>query len=153
MKNRFLLLAMGAFAMTTACLDVGAPKASDPATETFAPSLGVNISQMQRTASGTYYKDVTLGTGATLDVTKSSGVVVDYFGYLKDGTRFGADTNATLLWSQNVIYGFVDGVQGMAIGGERKIVIPSELAYGNSSTGPIPPNATLVFDIKLRGIK
>ena len=150
MLNRLLLL-VGSLSLV-ACLDVAGPKPSDPATETFAPSLGVNISQMQRTPSGTYYKDLTVGTGATLNALTATSVVVDYLGYLSNGTRFGADTNATLPLN-NLVYGFVDGIQGMSVGGERLVVIPSELGYGNSTVGPIPPNSTLVFDIKLRGVQ
>jgi FKBP-type peptidyl-prolyl cis-trans isomerase len=150
--KKFLLM-FAAAASLTACLDVGAPQASDPATETFAPSLGVNISQMQRTASGTYYRDIKLGTGASFNALTASSITVDFFGYLKDATRFGADTNSTIPLNSGLIYGFVDGIQGMQAGGERLIVIPSELGYGNSSTGPIPANATLIFDITLRAFQ
>ena len=117
--------------------------------EAFAASLGVNIPQMTKTPGGDYYKDITLGTGTTL--TNQANVVVDYVGYLKNGVQF--DSGSAVPFDlRRLVFGFGDGMIGMKVGGERLIVIPSDNGYGPYSNGPIPPNSTLVFDVKLRSI-
>jgi peptidylprolyl isomerase len=153
--KRFLI-AVGILSLT-ACLDVAGPEVSDPTKETFAASLGVNVAQMQRTPSGTYYKDLTVGTGTALaNPTVNTQVTVDYSGWLKDGTLFDSGTGSKFPLG-GVIIGFVDGIVNMKVGGERLIVIPSELGYGNSTQSggkaTIPPNSTLVFKITLKAIE
>jgi FKBP-type peptidyl-prolyl cis-trans isomerase FkpA len=153
--KRFLM-AVGLLSLA-ACLDVAGPELSDPAKETFAASLGVNIAQMQRTTSGTYFKDLTVGTGTALsNPTVNTLVTVDYAGYLKDGTLFDSNTNSKFALG-GVIFGFVDGMVNMKVGGERLIVIPSELGYGSATqTGgkaTIPANSTLVFRVTLKAIE
>lgn len=150
MKRLFLLLGTLALA---GCLDTTGPNPSDPATETFAPSLGVNISSMTVTQNGTYFKDEVVGTGTALTNPQTTTTVnVDYTGYLTDGTIFDANTSSSFQLG-GVIFGFVDGMVGMAPGGTRLIVIPSDLAYGNSTQTTarttIKPNSTLVFRVKL----
>jgi FKBP-type peptidyl-prolyl cis-trans isomerase len=159
MMKRALLL-FGALVLT-GCLDTTAPKGSDPANETFAPTLGVNIAQMQKTASGTYYQDLTVGTGAALSnttATVNTQVTFDYTGWLSNGTQFDAGTNAGPVALGGLVFGFVDGMLGMNVGGVRLIVIPSDLGYGNSAQSTasgvtIPANATLVFKVKLNSIQ
>ena len=137
----------------TACLNlnVDSPTASnnpsDPATETFASSLHVNIATMQQTASGVFYRDTTVGTGDQL--TSQSKAVVSYLLFLKTGTLVAQRLSETEDLT-NTIAGFKDGIIGMRVGGERIIVIPSALAYGPRTDLPaIPPNSTLIFDVKL----
>jgi FKBP-type peptidyl-prolyl cis-trans isomerase FkpA len=148
-----LLLLFGALTLS-GCLDATTgPTTSDPATETFATSLGVNISQMTKTTAGTYYKDEFVGTGTQLTTPQTTtSVNVDYSGYLTNGTLFDTNTGTSFPLG-GVIVGFVDGMIGMRVGGTRLIVIPSALGYQNSTqTTPratIPPNSTLVFRIKL----
>ena len=57
------------------------------------------------------------------------------------------------LGAGQVIRGWDQGVAGMRVGGQRRLVIPPELAYGSSGRGTIPPNATLVFDITLNSVR
>jgi FKBP-type peptidyl-prolyl cis-trans isomerase len=130
-------------------LDVPEPEShpSDPATEAFASGLNIDIATMQRTASGVYFKDATVGTGVVL--TAKRAVLIDYNAYLRNGVRIDQGVSASIDLA-NAIQGFGDGMLGMKVGGERWLVIPSILAYGNRNDIPdIPPNSTLVFDIRL----
>ena len=128
----------------------GLPPGSNPATETFAASLGINIASMSKTAKGVYFQTIKIGTGDVIS-TQSDTIIVSYAGYLTDGTLF--EQNARYAVTVNAIPGFLDGIQGMAGGGERKIVIPSDLAYGSQTIRnadlsiKIPRQSTLIFDI------
>jgi FKBP-type peptidyl-prolyl cis-trans isomerase len=130
---------------------LGAGTPSDPATETFDPSLAVDLAASQRTESGVYYRDIRTGTGEV--AAAEDGVTITYVGRLKDGTLFDSRSAPAAFPLALFIRGFRDGVVGMRVGGVRKIVIPSELAYGwegrPDANPPIPRNATLVFDVEL----
>jgi FKBP-type peptidyl-prolyl cis-trans isomerase len=85
---------------------------------------------------------------------------VHYTGRLTDGTKFDSsyDRGQPIdfsLGSGVVIKGWDQGIEGMKVGGKRKLTIPPDLAYGARGTpgGPIPPNATLVFDVELVGVR
>jgi FKBP-type peptidyl-prolyl cis-trans isomerase len=149
-KLAFLLLTVGAAA---ACKNdvLGAGPPSNPATETFAASLGVDIASSTRTESGVYYRDVRVGTGE--QAAAADQVTITYAGYLKDGTLFDSRSTPTQLALAATVPGFRDGIVGMRGAGVRKIVIPSALAYTwegrPNATVPIPRNATLVFDVEL----
>jgi len=146
------LVALTSIASLTGCLnlDVEQPSdaPSDPASETFAPSLGVDISTMQRTPSGVYYKNGPLGAGKA--VSGLGTVIVSYIGYLKNGAIFQQGDNVQIVLA-NEIVGLQEGLQGMLEGGERLLVIPSALAFG-SSTGAVPPNSTVVYDIVVHSV-
>jgi FKBP-type peptidyl-prolyl cis-trans isomerase FkpA len=106
--------------------------------------------------SGVKYKELTIGKGDQALLGKT--VVVKYTGYLTDGTKFdsSADQGKPLeftLGKGEVIEGFDDGVFGMKVGGKRQLVIPPEVGYGEAGSGKIPPNATLVFVVKLEEVK
>ncbi len=98
------------------------------------------------------------GTGAS--ITNGQTAVVDYVGKLSDGTIFDASKNhgdgsfSFSLGAGQVIKGWDEGVLDMKVGESRTLTIPPDLAYGPSGIPPvIPPNATLVFDVTLLGIK
>lgn len=156
-RSGFLLgpIALTAAAVIACNNDVtGLEPPSDPATETFAPALGVDIPSMSRTADGVYFAEVAVGTGPEVIATTDS-VFVTYSGYLKDGSLFDSGTNVKFTLA-NVIPGFKSGLFGMKEGGRRKLVIPSALGYGSQSqrdpaTGKItiPRQSTLVFDVHL----
>ncbi len=155
--KRLLLLVAATLSMT-ACLDSTAPNPSDPRTETFASSLGVDISKMQVTSNGTFYRDEVLGTGTALtNPTTLTKVNVDYTGYIPNGSSFGSATAVDLTLG-GLIPGFIDGIIGMNVGSTRLIVIPSDLGYGNASQKDgngnvvIPANSTLIFRVKLNSI-
>jgi FKBP-type peptidyl-prolyl cis-trans isomerase FkpA len=107
------------------------------------------------TASGLQYEEITVGTGAT--ATAGNLVSVHYTGWLTDGTKFDSskDRNEPFdfnLGAGQVIKGWDEGVQGMQVGGVRKLTIPAALGYGaRGAGGVIPPNATLVFEVEFLG--
>ncbi|WP_153111776.1 FKBP-type peptidyl-prolyl cis-trans isomerase [Propionivibrio limicola] len=108
------------------------------------------------TESGLQIEDVNVGDG---DEAKAGQFVsVHYTGWLTNGTKFDSskDRNQPFqfpLGAQHVIAGWDEGVQGMRIGGVRKLTIPAHLGYGaRGAGGVIPPNATLVFEVELLGI-
>ncbi len=102
--------------------------------------------------------DLVVGTGT--QAATGDRVTVAYTGWLYDasradgkGTQFDSRTSFTFTIGTGVIRGWSQGVAGMRVGGQRRLVIPPELAYGSSSPGPgIPPNSTLVFDITLLSV-
>jgi len=117
---------------------------------TFAAGLGVNLAASTKTASGLYYRDVVVGSGATAIAGHTIGM--HYSGALANGTIFDANgTNATpfsfVLGQGQVIAGWDEGIVGMQVGGTRQLVIPPSLGYGPSGNGPIPGNAILVFTV------
>ena len=102
--------------------------------------------------------DVRVGTGA--DATSGSTITVNYTGWLYDasktngkGLQFDTSVGGTpfsfALGLGQVITGWDQGLPGMKVGGLRRLVIPPSLAYGAVRYGPIPPDATLVFEIEL----
>jgi FKBP-type peptidyl-prolyl cis-trans isomerase FkpA len=102
--------------------------------------------------------EVTLGDGDV--AAKGKTVSVHYTGVLADGKKFDSSLDRGrpiefVLGAGRVIAGWEQGIAGMKVGGKRKLTIPPELAYGARGTpgGPIPPNATLVFDVELVAIK
>jgi FKBP-type peptidyl-prolyl cis-trans isomerase FkpA len=108
------------------------------------------------TASGLVYEDLTEGQGDT--ASAGQRVSVHYTGWLTDGTKFDSskDRNDPFdfpLGAGHVIRGWDEGVQGMKVGGVRKLTIPPQLGYGaRGAGGVIPPNATLVFEVELLNI-
>jgi len=109
------------------------------------------------TASGLKYTDEKVGTGA--EAKPGQTAVVHYTGWLTDGKKFDSSKDrgqpfSFPLGGGRVIKGWDEGVQGMKVGGVRKLTIPPQLGYGASGAGGvIPPNATLVFEVELLDVK
>ncbi|MBX3335071.1 MAG: FKBP-type peptidyl-prolyl cis-trans isomerase [Nitrospira sp.] len=109
------------------------------------------------TSSGLKYVDQAVGTGEAAVAGKN--VSVHYTGWLENGKKFDSSVDrgqpfSFPLGAGRVIKGWDEGVQGMKVGGKRKLTIPSDLGYGSRGAGGvIPPNATLIFDVELLGVK
>ena len=116
-------------------------------------SAGATAGKVHKLASGLQYEDLVVGSGKMAET--GMNVSVHYTGWLTDGTQFDSSANSGSplkfqLGAGQVIAGWEEGVKGMRIGGKRKLTIPPDLAYGaRGSSGVIPPNATLLFDIEL----
>ena len=108
--------------------------------------------ELVNSPSGLGVLERVVGTGAT--ATKGKTVTVHYVGTLRDGTVFDSSRARNkpfkfLLGRNKVIDGWEEGIDGMQVGGKRKLVIPPGLAYGNKSVSKIPPNSTLTFEVEL----
>lgn len=108
------------------------------------------------TSSGLQYVELVMGAGETAVVGKS--VTVHYSGWLENGNKFDSSVDrgqpfSFPLGAGRVIKGWDEGVQGMKVGGKRRLTIPANLGYGaRGAGGVIPPNATLIFDVELLGV-
>ena len=132
--------------------EVPAPVAETAPAPTAPASPGTETMPFTKT-------DLTPGTGA--EIKSGQNALVHYTGWLYDaaapenkGKQFdssvGGEPFDFPLGGGRVIPGWDQGVVGMKVGGKRRLVIPPELAYGNSGAGGvIPPGATLVFDVEL----
>jgi FKBP-type peptidyl-prolyl cis-trans isomerase FkpA len=141
------LLACGLVAVAMCCSGCSRPA---------APSLAASAGQVGALEK----RDLIAGTGA--QATAGAKVTVHYTGWLYDRTkpdqkggqfdssRTGGQPFEFVLGAGQVIAGWDQGVQGMQVGGQRRLVIPASLAYGDSGAGGvIPPGASLVFDVEL----
>ena len=109
-----------------------------------------------RTDSGLEYTDVKVGEGASPETGQV--VVVHYVGTLTNGAKFDSSRDRGrpfefILGVGQVIKGWDEGVASMKVGGTRILTIPPDLGYGKSGVGPIPPNATLVFEVELIAVR
>ena len=139
MKNKFLILLLALF---YAC--------------------GSSSGDIMETESGLKYIDIKEGQGTSPEVGQR--VSVHYTGWLYDenqpenkGKMFDSSRKkgqpfGFVLGVGSVIQGWDEGVLSMRIGGKRDLIIPPDLGYGTSGIGPIPPNATLLFEVELLDI-
>jgi FKBP-type peptidyl-prolyl cis-trans isomerase FkpA len=137
--------AASGFALLAAC--GGKPSAVPPA----RPVSSLEILELQP------------GTGAAIAAGQQA--VVQYTGWLyeasahdKKGQQFDSSLTSGqpfrfVIGSGQVIKGWDQGVLGMKVGGQRRLTVPPDLAYGEGGAGPIPPGATLIFDVNLIGIE
>lgn len=102
--------------------------------------------------NGLHIQDLKVGTGP--EVRLGQGLTMHYSGTLEDGTKFDSSYDRGepfkfVLGAGQVIQGWDLGIQGMKVGGKRKLIIPPALGYGEKGIGPIPPNATLIFEVEV----
>jgi peptidylprolyl isomerase len=127
------------------------------ATPAFSQSGKTKTIKVVVTKSGLKYVDLKVGAGKT--PKPGDLVVVHYTGKLTTGRKFDSSRDRKEpfvfpLGKGMVIKGWDEGVATMRVGGKRKLIVPPKLGYGASGMPPvIPPNATLVFEVELLGIR
>jgi peptidylprolyl isomerase len=130
--------------LTAACGDdLTGPQ--DPEDVEFAAELGIDLDDMTRLPSGVYVQ--TTRAGVDPAVVVGSTIRVNYTLWLPDGTAIGNGALTEPL--TRLIEGFALGVVGMKTNEIRWVVIPSELGYGASGSGSIPPHSVLVFQVEM----
>ena len=143
---RVILLAAALFAVTLAVSACGGSSSTSPSSAVTPPSAPFSAT------------DLTAGTGATASPGRT--LTVAYTGWLYDPTKpesKGAqfDSQPTFSFQLSVggvIAGWDQGLVGMKVGGQRRLVIPPSLGYGAQMVGSIPANSTLVFDVMLLNV-
>lgn len=131
------------------------PTATPTATPTPAPTP-VNTDVQTTTSAGLGYSILTPAPAGAAVCKFGDTVSVEYTGWLTDGKQFDSSVGKPpfkfKIGSGQAIQGWNLGIKGMAVGEVRKLVLPPDLAYGSSGQGPIPPDATLIFQVKLISI-
>ena len=139
--------------IAAATLAIGHPAA--------AQTPGQTQGKAMTTPTGLQIIDTTVGTGASPQTGQTC--VMHYTGWLSDGGKKGKKFDSSVdrgapfefpIGMKRVIGGWDEGVATMKVGGKRTLIIPPQLGYGERGAGGvIPPNATLIFDVELLGIK
>jgi peptidylprolyl isomerase len=142
--------------MAIATVVVGAVAAGTP-----IPATAQSAGKTMTTASGLQITDTKAGTGATPKTGQTC--VMHYTGWLYQNGAKGAKFDSSVdrgqpfefpIGTGRVIKGWDEGVASMKVGGKRTLIIPPDLGYGaRGAGGVIPPNATLIFEVELLGVK
>jgi peptidylprolyl isomerase len=137
------------------------PEEKTPSPVASASKKQEKASKMTKTPSGLQYEDTVVGTGASPKPGQTC--VMHYTGWLWENEAKGKKFDSSVDRGQPfefqigvgmVIKGWDEGVATMKVGGKRTLIIPAELGYGaRGAGGVIPPNATLMFDVELLGLK
>jgi FKBP-type peptidyl-prolyl cis-trans isomerase len=120
-------------------------------------ALGCKKGEVKIMANGLISEEIIIGSGS--EAQDYNKVVVEYIGELEDGTIFdssskpGGGPYTFTLGVGSVIKGWDLGIKGMKVGGKRKLIVPSELGYGNQDMGVIPPNSKLIFIVELMEVE
>ena len=109
----------------------------------------------QEQDSGLVWFELVEGDGEQ-PASPSTTVTVHYTGWFADGTKFDSSVDKGKPYTlplNRFVKGFSEGVGSMKVGAKRKLIIPASLGYGAGGSGPIPPNATLIFDVELIAVQ
>lgn len=120
--------------------------------------------QQAATAPAAAFQKIDTVTGTGKEAVAGATAVVNYTGWLYDpsaASKHGAQFDSSIgrepfsfeLGAGRVIKGWDDGVQGMKVGGKRTLIVPADMGYGDGGAGPIPPGATLIFDVELLDVR
>ncbi len=150
-KRLFLIIGIFIFIYIAAVAAINFPRNEQPLLQDSTAENTPNASPSGRVAT-----EITQ-EGSGQEAKNGDSVTVHYTGTLENGTIFESslDRNEPYTFTigqGSVIPGWEEGIVGMKIGEKRRLTIPSDLAYGESGQGAIPPNATLIFDIELLSI-
>ena len=159
MRPSMLLL----FSMLSLGLLAGCKREPPAAQDATAPAASAASAPAAAAITELKREDVRAGSGEP--IANGQIAVVHYTGWLYDpaapeqkGAKFdssrdGGNPFSFPLGAGKVIAGWDQGVLGMQVGGQRRLIIPSALGYGSQGSGPIPPDATLLFDVELLRIE
>lgn len=155
MKLIWIAAALALGLLIAGCKQEAAAPPADAQPVATAPAE-TPTAQPAPTAKGLQMIDLVVGKGPAAKT--GDLVTVHYTGWLTDKTKFDSskDRNEPFtfrLGGGEVIKGWDQGVVGMQVGGKRKLIIPPSLGYGSTGIGPIPPNATLIFEVELLKIQ
>ena len=153
-------LAAAMLLSVTACKRAEAPQTTDAAASTSTAPAAAAPADAAPVAAQQI--DTVVGTGR--EATAGITAVVNYTGWLYEpaaeqqrGKQFdssvGREPFSFQLGAGQVIKGWDVGVQGMKVGGKRTLIVPADMGYGAGGAGPIPPNATLVFEVELLDVR
>ena len=149
--------ASGAFRFTDTFVKRGVRWVLLASHETRLPQKGADMSNAVTTPSGLKYIDEVVGTGDSPKPGQT--VTVHYTGWLEDGKKFDSSYDhggpfSFRIGIDPIIRGWNEGLMTMKVGGKRRLIIPPQLGYGARGAGNvIPPNATLIFEVELLGVK
>ncbi|RZK58137.1 MAG: peptidylprolyl isomerase [Pedobacter sp.] len=155
LKTRILLVLFAVVGVLSSCSkeDFDAEKQATIDDKLIVDFITQNNIPATKHSSGLYYQIITPGTGAS--ATAASTVGVNYEGKLLNGNQFDKSTQTVSFPLSRVIQGWTIGVPLIKAGGRIRLIVPSALAYGNTSPGggAIPANAVLDFTIDLVNVQ
>ena len=138
-------------ALTVALAACGSVVGPDPRDVEFDPEFEIDLATMTETASGLFFRDLVVGTGEIAVVGDDATIL--FTAWLADGTLIGGGTLTFTLGGGGALDGVDEGVIGMSEGGQRRLVIPANLAYGSESTDfGVPGNAVMVYTVILTSL-
>ncbi|HYD53150.1 MAG TPA: FKBP-type peptidyl-prolyl cis-trans isomerase [Gemmatimonadaceae bacterium] len=148
-----LLAAALVLPLVAACIE--SPEEVQLAEVSCAFAFGLDTTQMTKTSSGLFYRDLSVGSGEVVNQGDETYVYYSLWSITGQLYEAALPTNSDpfgfFAGAGQTIRGFDEGVQGMRVGGCRRLAIPPSLGYGNAPSGAIPANSWLVFEVGVAG--